>query len=73
MRQFGWFPLRPTRSCRRSVRPELHLETAEGSEVRLGELGEADEWVVQSVLIKKNVGEAKAHEQADEIIRKIES
>jgi hypothetical protein len=46
---------------------------SEGSEVRMGELKEADGWVVQSVLIKKNVGEAKAREQADEIIREIES
>lgn len=46
---------------------------SEGSEVRMGERSGSDEWVVQSVLIKKNVGEEKAREQADAIIRKIES
>ncbi|AXG08409.1 MULTISPECIES: hypothetical protein [Haloferacaceae] len=46
---------------------------SEGSEVRMGKRKDADEWVVQSVLIKKHVGEEKAREQADEIIREIES
>jgi len=44
---------------------------SEGSEVRMGKRTD-DEWVVQSVLIQKNVGEEKSREQADEIIRKIE-
>lgn len=44
-----------------------------GSEVRMGRREGTDEWVVQSVLIKKNVGESKAREQADRIIEKIES
>lgn len=46
---------------------------SEGSEVRMGKREDSDDWEVQSVLIKKNVGEEKAREQADEIIRKIES
>ena len=46
---------------------------SEGSEVRMGKREDTDEWVVQSVLIKKSVGEEKAHEQADTIINKIES
>ncbi|MFP4591364.1 MAG: hypothetical protein ACLFMX_07915 [Halobacteriales archaeon] len=46
---------------------------SEGSEVRMGRREGTDEWVVQSVLIKKNVGEDKAREQANKIIEKIES
>jgi len=46
---------------------------SEGSEVRMGQRVDSDDWVVQSVLIKKNVGEEKAREQADKIIQKIES
>lgn len=46
---------------------------SEGSEVRMGEREDSDDWVVQSVLIKKNAGESKAHEQADKIIEEIES
>ena len=46
---------------------------SEGSEVRMGKREGSDDWVVQSVLIKKTVGEQKAREQADEIIEKIES
>ncbi|MFW5911397.1 MAG: hypothetical protein ACOCSD_01595 [Halolamina sp.] len=46
---------------------------SEGSEVRMGKREGTDDWVVQSVLIKKTVGEEKAREQADEIIEKIES
>jgi len=46
---------------------------SEGSEVRMGKRDASDDWVVQSVLIQKNVGEQKAREQADEIIREIES
>lgn len=46
---------------------------SEGSEVRMGRREGTDEWVVQSVLIRKNVGESKAREQADKIIEKIES
>lgn len=45
---------------------------SEGSEVRTGKRTDSDEWQVQSVLIKKNVGEEKAREQANEIIQKIE-
>ena len=46
---------------------------SEGSEVRTGKVEDSDDWEVTSVLIKKNVGEEKAEEQAREIIDKIES
>jgi hypothetical protein len=46
---------------------------SDGSEVRTGKRRDSDEWEVQSVLIEKNVGEEKAREQADEVLRKIES
>ena len=45
---------------------------SEGSEVRTGKRKDSDDWEVQSVLIRKSVGEEKAREQADEIVRKIE-
>lgn len=45
---------------------------SDGSEVRMGKRDDGDDWLVQSVLIKKPVGEEKAREQANEIIRKIE-
>lgn len=40
---------------------------SEGAEVRTGQTEDSDDWEVQSVLIKKNVGEEKAKEQAKEI------
>ncbi len=46
---------------------------SEGSEVRTGKRPGGDDWAVQSVLIRKDVGEEKAREQADEILRKIEA
>ena len=46
---------------------------SEGAEVRTGESEDGDEWDVQSVLIKKSVGEEKAREQAKEIVDKIRS
>lgn len=46
---------------------------SEGSEVRMGQEKGSDDWEVQSVLIKKSVGEDKAEEQAKEIADKIES
>lgn len=46
---------------------------SKGSEVRTGRKKGTDAWQVQSVLIKKTVGEVKAREQAQEIIEKIES
>lgn len=46
---------------------------SEGSEVRTGKQEGSDEWTVQSVLIEKHVGEAKAEEQATEIVSKINS
>lgn len=51
---------------------EVAQSVSEGSEVRTGNEGNED-WKVQSVLIRKNVGEEKAKEQAREIIEKIES
>ncbi len=41
--------------------------------MRTGEKDDSDDWEVQSVLIKKTVGEDKAKEQAKEIIEKIQS
>lgn len=46
---------------------------SEGAEVRTGKKEGSDDWEVQSVLIKKTVGEEKAEEQAKEILDKIES
>lgn len=44
---------------------------SEGSEVRMGKEKGSDDWSVQSVLIKKSVGEEKAREQAVKIVEKI--
>lgn len=46
---------------------------SEGSEVRMGQEEGSDDWDVQSVLIKKSVGEEKAEEEAEHIADKIES
>lgn len=46
---------------------------SESSEVRTGKYENGDDWLVQSVLVKKSVGEEKAREQATEIVTKIES
>lgn len=46
---------------------------SEGSEVRMGQEEDSDDWSVQSVLIKKQAGEDTAREQAKEIAEKIES
>ncbi len=46
---------------------------SDGAEVRTGKRKDSDEWEVESVLIKKNVGEEKAKEKAREIVNKIES
>jgi hypothetical protein len=48
-------------------------DVSEGSEVRTGKRKDSDDWEVQSVLIKKSVGEDEAREQAEEIVQKIES
>ncbi|PSQ45030.1 hypothetical protein BRD15_12605 [Halobacteriales archaeon SW_6_65_15] len=48
-------------------------DVSEGSEVRTGKRKDSDDWEVQSVLIKKSVGEDKAREEAEEIVEKIES
>lgn len=46
---------------------------SEGAEVRMGQEEGSDDWNVQSVLIKKQAGENKAQEQAEEIAQKIEN
>jgi hypothetical protein len=46
---------------------------SEGAEVRTGKREDSDDWEVQSVLVKKAVGEEKAREQAKEIVEEIES
>lgn len=46
---------------------------SEGAEVRTGNTEGDDDWEVQSVLIKKSVGEEKAREQAKDIVEKIQS
>lgn len=46
---------------------------SESSEVRMGKEEGSDDWEVESVLIKKSVGEDKAREQAQKIVDKIES
>ena len=48
-------------------------DVSEGARVRTGKREGSDDWEVQSVLIKKNVGEEKAREQATKIVEKIES
>lgn len=57
--------------------PDWAAEVAEsvstGAEVRMGKLEDGDEWLVQSVLVKKNVGDDKAREQATKIVEKIGS
>lgn len=45
---------------------------SEGSEVRTGQREDSDEWEVQSVLVKKSVGEDKAREQAKQIVQKMQ-
>ena len=48
-------------------------DVSEGAEVRTGKRKDGDDWEVQSVLVKKSVGEDKAKEQAKDIVEKIES
>lgn len=48
-------------------------DVSEGAEVRTGKRKDGDDWEVQSVLIRKSVGEDEAREQAEEIVEKIES
>ena len=48
-------------------------DVSEGAEVRTGKEEDSDDWEVQSVLIKKSVGEDKAREQAEKIVEKIEN
>lgn len=46
---------------------------SEGAEVRTGKQEDGDDWLVQSVLVEKDVGEETAREQAKETVDKIES
>lgn len=46
---------------------------SEGAEVRTGKRKDSDDWEVEAVLIKKNVDEATAKDQARQIVEKIES
>lgn len=46
---------------------------SQGAEVRTGKKEGDDDWEIQSVLIKKTVGEDKAKEQAQRIVEKIRS
>lgn len=46
---------------------------SENAEVRTGKQKDADDWEVQSVLIRKTDGEQKATKQATKIVDKIES
>ena len=48
-------------------------DVSAGAKVRTGKREGSDDWEVQSVLVKKNVGEEKAREQALKIVEKIES
>lgn len=48
-------------------------DVSEGSKVRMGQRADSDEWVVQSVLVRKEAGKSKAREQAEKIIEKIEA
>jgi len=48
-------------------------EVSAGAEVRMGKRSGSDDWAVQSVLVDVHVGEAKAREQAVQILEKIES
>lgn len=45
---------------------------SDGAEVCTGKLEDSDDWEVDTVLLKKSVGEEKAKEQATEIMEKIE-
>ena len=46
---------------------------SEGAEVRTGKVKDGDEWLVESVLIDKQVDEETARDQARKIVEKIES
>ncbi len=46
---------------------------SDGAKVRTGKEEGSDDWKVETVLIKKSVGEDKAQEQATEIVEKIET
>lgn len=44
---------------------------SKGSEVRMGQMKDSDDWTIQAVLIKKTVGKEKSKEQAVKIVEKI--
>jgi len=44
-----------------------------GAEVRTGKSTDSDDWVVQSILVPKDVGEEAAMDKAKQIFTKIES
>ena len=46
---------------------------SKGSEVRMGKLKDSDDWEVQSILIRREVGKEKSREQAKRIMNKLES
>lgn len=46
---------------------------SDNAEVRTGQLEDSDDWMVESVLIKKSAGKETAREQAKDIIEKIET
>jgi hypothetical protein len=45
----------------------------EGAEVRTGDRKGDEDWLVQSVLVPKDVGQDEARDHADQIVEKIES
>ena len=46
---------------------------SDGAKVRTGNLEDSDDWLVETVLLTKSVGEDTAKEQAWKIVEKIES
>jgi len=50
----------------------VEISEVTGAEVRTGKLPESDDWLVQSVLVPRDVGEQTARTKAKEILSKIE-
>ncbi|MFC6963151.1 hypothetical protein [Halocatena marina] len=46
---------------------------SDDAKVRTGKREDSNDWMVESVLLEKHIGEEKAREQATDIIEKIES
>lgn len=46
---------------------------SDGAKVRTGKREDSNDWLVESVLLEKHIGEEKAREQATDIVEKIES